>query len=71
MAISKNQDIWIGFTDETDEGTFVWSDGTEVDYTNWSGGEPNNWSGDEDCTVVRSNGSWNDLSCTRQAAFVC
>jgi hypothetical protein len=40
-----------------------WPDGTRK--WNWSGsGEPNN-SGDEDCAnITRSDGTWNDLSCT-------
>ena len=45
---------WIGFNDAAREGTFVWSDGSESDYTNWNqidyhndqgggcGPEPNN-----------------------------
>ncbi len=55
--------IWIGFNDEANEGNFVWYDQSSVIYTNWSGGEPNN-SGNEDCTQIYPNGSWNDLPCT-------
>ncbi len=53
---------WIGFTDQAVEGTFQWFDGSAVDYTFWSGGEPNDLGG-EDYTVVNwgSNGEWNDL----------
>jgi len=61
----------IGFTDQVDEGNFVWSDGTEVDYTNWGGGEPNDWGNNEDCTVLKPQGYWNDVSCTTQLASVC
>lgn len=59
--------IWIGFNDETTEGTFVWYDQSPVTYTNWAPGEPNQ-TGDEDCVQIypggASPGTWNDLSCT-------
>src|SRR3954471_4996661 len=54
--------VWIGLSDELNEGTFVWYDGSPVTYTNWGSGEPNN-SGDEDCTQIFANGTWNDLNC--------
>lgn len=39
--LSSNS-VWIGFSDATTEGTFIWLDGAPVTYTNWAGGEPNN-----------------------------
>ena len=52
---------WIGANDLETEGTFVWSDGTELDYTNWYPGQPNNVpsvnannvQGDEDAVELR------------------
>ena len=55
--------VWIGFTDQAVEGTFVWVNGEPVVYTNWGGGEPNNL-GNEDFTELLSSGSWNDLGPT-------
>jgi len=51
---------WIGFTDESVEGTFVWVTGEPVNYTNWNPGEPNN-AGNEDYAQFVSGGKWNDL----------
>jgi hypothetical protein len=51
---------WIGLTDQAVEGTFVWTSGEPVSYTNWAPGEPNNQSGIEDFGLILSNGSWND-----------
>lgn len=33
---------WIGFTDEAQEGNWVWITGEPVTYTNWASTEPNN-----------------------------
>jgi hypothetical protein len=33
---------WIGFNDRAEEGTWVWTSGEPVTYTNWAGGEPSN-----------------------------
>ena len=65
-------DWWIGLNDLEEEGTFVWSDGSEVGYENWNDNEPND-SGGEDCTHFSSwgGGGWNDLPCDRQHAYLC
>lgn len=59
--------IWIGFSDEVSEGSFVWYDQSPITYTNWAPGEPNQ-SGNEDCVQIYPTGAnpgmWNDLSCT-------
>lgn len=55
---------WIGFTDQVLEGTFAWSDGSAVTYTNWNAGEPNNGGPtlNEDHVEMLGNGVWNDLN---------
>ena len=61
---------WIGFSDAAVEGNFDWSDGTAVDFTNWSPGEPNN-SGNEDFTLVNTGSTkWNDVGATEQRPSV-
>jgi parallel beta-helix repeat protein/predicted outer membrane repeat protein len=49
---------WIGYTDQTVEGTWVWSSGELSSYTNWSSGQPDNWGvgGGQDCAIA---GGWN------------
>ncbi len=63
--------IWIGFNDETAEGSFVWYDQAPIVYTNWAPGEPNQ-SGNEDCVQIypagANPGTWNDLSCSSSNA---
>jgi hypothetical protein len=53
--------IWLGYTDQVTEATFLWTSGLTPGYTNWAVGEPNN-SGNEDYThMYPGNGEWNDV----------
>ena len=58
-ATFGGQNLWIGLNDVDQEGSFVWSDGSSVDYTNWAPGEPNQAS--YDYVYLSSNGKWYDL----------
>ncbi|XP_078693730.1 uncharacterized protein LOC144923229 isoform X2 [Branchiostoma floridae x Branchiostoma belcheri] len=69
---------WIGLSDVQEEGTFVWSDGTELTasgYTHWSQGKPDNAEVErgEDCVEIRQdmNYTWNDVECGKKRRFVC
>ncbi|XP_038049960.1 adhesion G-protein coupled receptor G2-like [Patiria miniata] len=68
---TRNSLGWIGLNDKKQEGTFVWVDGTEKNYTNWSGSEPNDANNNEDCTQMWRGGRWNDLICTRALNYCC
>lgn len=65
--------FWIGLSDQEDEGTWRWVDGSTLTYSPWGNGEPNNAGAGEDC--VHSNwgaqGRWNDLPCRRRQPYVC
>ena len=41
-TFGRDEYFWIGFNDTAQEGTWVWSSGAPVGYTNWDIGEPNN-----------------------------
>ena len=67
--------------DDYDIG-FVWADGSEVDFTKWSSGEPNDWQDGtancdgeatvgEDCSHFFPLGAWNDAMCGASAPYVC
>ena len=63
---------WIGLTDTASEGNFVWgSSGAVPLYTNWNSGEPNDYGAGEDCTELRTDGTWNDMPCTSLFQAVC
>ena len=39
--------------------------------SNWSTSEPNSGCDDEKCLEVRTDGKWNDISCSDPLAFLC
>ncbi|KAL8582533.1 hypothetical protein ACOMHN_066797 [Nucella lapillus] len=64
--------FWIGLTDADVKSTYVWSDGSPVDYSKWSRGEPNNAGGNEDCGEYNTyTNAWNDNSCYNVNPFIC
>lgn len=71
---------WFGASDAATENDWQWATGPEAGtsfwaglgdgspvgglFSNWSGGEPNDSGGDEDCAEFYAGGSgWNDLPC--------
>ncbi|MDA7874880.1 hypothetical protein N9B17_06875, partial [Rhodopirellula sp.] len=74
---------WIGASDATLEGTWVWDDadktrfwvgaddGVPVDgaYSDWNDGEPNDFGGNEDYASIRIDGKWNDLPASSTLSY--
>ena len=57
---------WIGISDRETEGTFKYvSDASEVEFTSWRDGQPNNKWPKLDCTAFK-NGKWNTANCDRR-----
>ncbi len=63
---------FIGFNDVETEDSFVWTDGTDVDYVQWDGMEPNDAEAGQDCAVMRdAEPNWDDVSCGQGHFYVC
>merc|ERR1711971_586993 len=70
---------WLGGQrDPGNRDTWLWSDGTPWNYTNWARGQPADYAGKEDCAhiwdVNQKNtvyGPWNDAPCNYETTFVC
>ena len=60
--------MWLGLHDKSSEGAFEWTDGTPVNYTLWSPGQPDDHGGAEDCGHMRKvyGEKWNDAPCGYQ-----
>jgi hypothetical protein len=61
-------DTFIGLSDELVEGSFVWGDGTPLQFSRWELGEPNDGNGRaaEDCAIIagqRPEKGWDDRPC--------
>jgi len=63
--------VWLGFTDSENEDDWLWEDGSEVYYTNWASGEPNDAGGEDCAEMYVSSADWNDISCTDTNYVVC
>ena len=67
---------WLGVNDKNKEGRFVWSSTkTEINFSNWHSGEPNNKGNCtvcEDCVdMLPTNGKWYDKDCGFFFNFAC
>ena len=56
-------EMWIGCRTDSESGGWQWEDGSEVSFTRWGQGEPNNTEGYSDsCVKFLKTGDWrNDL----------
>ena len=67
-SFNKYNQAFIGYSDNSMEGQWVWSDGSNSTFTKWQPGEPNNGAGVENYAVLylaggypyEGMGNWND-----------
>ncbi|XP_053713272.1 CD209 antigen-like protein E isoform X2 [Synchiropus splendidus] len=65
---------WIGLSQRQDNGQWVWVDGTPLNISFWSLGEPNDVDGKENCTEINNRPvgkSWNDADCQIEKFWIC
>jgi len=61
IRFEKLDGIWIGATDEAQEGRWLWVDGSQMKYTNWHEHQPNNKQGLEHYAMLWcAAGKWVD-----------
>ncbi|CAB3985203.1 macrophage mannose receptor 1-like, partial [Paramuricea clavata] len=69
---SHSSNIWTGLNDRAVERGYTWIDNSPLDYINWHDGEPNDYTGHENCIEMQTrSGQWNDLSCRYYRPFMC
>ena len=63
---SINEYVWIGLSDEQNEGSFIWANSEPLIYTNWLPTQPDNYTdvgspnGQDYCFMNNLNGMWED-----------
>eukprot|EP00091_Calanus_sinicus_P021995 TRINITY_DN6763_c0_g1_i2.p1 TRINITY_DN6763_c0_g1~~TRINITY_DN6763_c0_g1_i2.p1 ORF type:complete len:155 (-),score=17.92 TRINITY_DN6763_c0_g1_i2:114-578(-) len=77
---SNDKDVWIGGNDIDIEGSWVWTDGSDWDYSSWVDGEPSNCCGTpntccggENCLEIDipRKANLNDVPCKNPKTFIC
>ncbi|KAK6167814.1 hypothetical protein SNE40_021753 [Patella caerulea] len=72
-----SQKWWIGLKDEDGTNTYKWSDGSDVNYSNWNDSQPDfTYAGkDDDCVILEEPTSlfkWNDFNCIHNSiTYIC
>ncbi|XP_026767574.3 pulmonary surfactant-associated protein D [Pangasianodon hypophthalmus] len=62
---------FIRATDTTEEGKFVDDEGNPLIFTKWGSGQPDDYRGSQDCTIVHNSGIWDDNSCNNNFLMMC
>ncbi|KAF7665956.1 hypothetical protein LDENG_00126620 [Lucifuga dentata] len=74
--LESGENSWIGLSDTVTEGTWMWVDGTPLTTAYWQPGQPNSFSGNQDCGEMvhkpsGSVGEWNDDGCFSDQLWIC
>ncbi|XP_033637952.1 macrophage mannose receptor 1-like [Asterias rubens] len=66
-------DWWIGVSDKETEDTWLWSDGTQMTYTNWLAGVTPPQEEIKDCAFMKQSEDylWDDEVCDLKKSFIC
>ncbi|KAM4528248.1 uncharacterized protein PAE49_000185 [Odontesthes bonariensis] len=73
VVLQGKADAWIGLRRKED-GSYMWTDGWPVFFTQWGPGEPSNIK-DEGCVSMHASiwfhGTWNDTTCDQAKPYIC
>ncbi|XP_015231842.1 PREDICTED: macrophage mannose receptor 1-like [Cyprinodon variegatus] len=73
VVLQGKADAWIGLRRKED-GSYTWTDGWPVFFTQWGPGEPSNIK-DEGCVSMHASiwfhGTWNDTKCDQAKSYIC
>uniref|UniRef100_A0AC34FZ69 C-type lectin domain-containing protein n=1 Tax=Panagrolaimus sp. ES5 TaxID=591445 RepID=A0AC34FZ69_9BILA len=66
-------EFWIGAMQNSNDGSWGWTDGSSFDFTDWKKGEPKNSSSiSKSCALLSTNdGYWSAQDCTKSKPFTC
>ncbi|XP_067381173.1 type-2 ice-structuring protein-like [Channa argus] len=72
-ATHEYKATWIGGSDAQQEGTWLWSNGRSLQYTNWCPRQPDNFRGTQHCIQINYGAQkcWDDVDCHIKRPSVC
>ena len=70
LSVLESPEYWIGLSDIGVEGSYLWTDGTHTEYTDWDASEPRAHMDKADCVRPRKEG-WRYTKCDRELPYIC
>jgi len=74
-GLAEGRQLWLGATDEKEEGRWLWVDGAEMRFSHFDKDQPDNKNSKkepEDHLLIRANGFWNDANqLTEKSGYIC
>ncbi|XP_065260028.1 C-type lectin-like isoform X1 [Emys orbicularis] len=70
----KKNHVWIGLSNSKQDQSWRWSDESPFSFRAWEKGQPNNFVGNEHCTVLFHDTDfqkWHDFPCEARFSFIC
>uniref|UniRef100_A0AC34F8U9 C-type lectin domain-containing protein n=1 Tax=Panagrolaimus sp. ES5 TaxID=591445 RepID=A0AC34F8U9_9BILA len=68
---NEDDDFWIGLNNLNFDQSWRWTDGTDINFTDWGRGQPVNDSGNNCVALSTLNGYWSNENCFKFLPFVC
>ena len=67
--LAGGETVWIGLFRDS----WKWSDGSDSSFRYWASGQPDKYSGKEECVAMNFNlsGRWEDWNCDQNKPFIC
>ncbi|XP_014807490.1 PREDICTED: CD209 antigen-like protein C, partial [Calidris pugnax] len=62
---------WLGATDELVEGTWVWTNGQQVNFSYWNTWKKDKEREEKDCGIIGPGGIWSDARCSHPNRWIC
>ncbi|XP_060037372.1 C-type lectin domain family 4 member G-like isoform X1 [Erinaceus europaeus] len=71
---NENRTSWLGLRGIRQLGKiqrYLWVDDSQLIFSYWNQGEPNDEKGVEDCVLMLSTNLWNDAPCDKSYSWIC
>jgi hypothetical protein len=70
-GIRDRTQVWLGGSDQQQEGQWTWVNGAALDFNSWLTGRPDNRGGNENYLSMTASGAWDDEPGHRAMGYIC